>query len=232
MSGHLAAQEPSNTVSGLSFDNPKFSKASGFTFFGDGDQLADVIDDKQLGIRALNVEVVRLEQHKVTAHELNSLSSLPKLRTLILGQSPDPIELEADAVAALERFTSLEALEVHAVVKPATSWKCIGALVSLKSLEISGTFVLEEGDLNAISELKSLVTLELDAVLHTSQFDWLSKLKRLETLRLQDETISSAVFGALAQMTELKCIMLFTRNASPKEEEERKADGATHQAER
>jgi len=205
------AQETPTKIQGLSRDDPRFGETIGFTFSGNADDLANAISSRKLGSREFKARIIRLEQHKVTADELKAISTLPNLQTLILGQSTDPIEIEAGAIEELKAIKSLRDLELHVADAPKISWAFLSSLSQLESLEMSGKISLTKIDFDEIGELSSLVALELDVRLRSTNFDWLAGLSRLETLRLQDEVISPRVFAALDELTNLKNLMLFTR---------------------
>lgn len=195
-------------IEGFAFDRSGGNSSTGFSYFGDGDALAQAIKTDLLGPKIQLVERARLEQHTITPEELSAVGTLKKLQEIQLGVFPDAVTMSQEAVQNLGSLGSIASLSIHADVMQGVTWESLATLQSLEELVIGGELTLSQKDLDAIGKLAQLKHLEINAAIAVNNFGWLANLKLLRSVHIQSDSLNKDVLKAVQELPQLDELML------------------------
>jgi hypothetical protein len=205
-SSQLLPAQQVEKLEGLAFDYDRTGSIFGFQYVGPGGKLADWLNASSLG--DATITQITLEQHEILPGELAAIEKLGTLEVLVIGSYPDVVKIDDDAVEALGKIDSLQELAITAEPTATDKWEAIGALQSLRGLEIGIGIKLRQADLDSIGHLTSLEHLRFDGDINCQNFDWLSKLNRLRSLDISSQILDEGVLPAVSELHLLDSLSL------------------------
>lgn len=205
-SSQLLPAQQVEKLKGLAFDYDHTGRIFGFRYAGPGSELADWLNGRS--IKVATIAQITLEQHEILRSELEAIAKPGTLEVLVIGSYPDVVKIDDDAVEALGKINSLRELSIWAESTTTAKWQAIGALRSLRVLEIGIGIKLRQADLDSIGHLTSLEHLRLDGNFNCQNFDWLSKLNKLGSLDISSPVLDEGVLPAVSELNLLDSLGL------------------------
>ncbi len=206
ISAQLLVAQQVEKLKGLAFDYDRTGAIFGFQYAGPGRELADWLNASSF--RVETITQITLEQHEILPSELEAIGKLGTLEVLVIGSYPDVVEIEDAAVEMLGRLCSLQELAISAESTTTAKWEAIGALQSLRGLEIGIGIKLRQADLDSIGHLTSLEHLRLDGNVNCQNFDWLSRLNKIRSLNISSQVLDEGVLPAVRELNLLDSLGL------------------------
>ncbi|GLU08482.1 hypothetical protein SLE2022_253930 [Rubroshorea leprosula] len=198
---------------------PSLSEISSLRSLNLGDNKFQAFDhangfEKLSQLRSL--EILDLQGNPLNNSILISLSELPSLQSLYLGNNNFQASSHADGFEKLSELRNLEILDLGFNQLNNDIFTSLSELSSLKSLYLDSN-QLNNGIFTSLSELPSLKSLYLgnnnfQASNHANGFQKLSKLRNLKILDLDSNQLNNGIFTSLSELLSLKSLYLGKNN--------------------